>query len=229
MPFEKFQLVVGHSYKAFITALERPLKMNEMRNMKEPNYSRLREILRDPKRYGDRLLARFAENGEKIGLSFNSYHMIHDGFWDLYCRKPATPDLTSKRLDGWVNFVNVKVPHWDAPEDGTTEEEASTAGLPVRAVARIRIPFKKPEVAEEGEEVVDEGKSQKSGKSGKSGAPKKDEPAPEEIEPEDKIEAIPTKGDSYQIYVVHQHAQRLLRESIAKEFKDYLPDLAALD
>jgi len=29
--------------------------------------------------------------------------------------------------------------------------------------------------------------------------------------------------------VVHQHAQRLLRESIAKEFKDYLPDLAALD
>lgn len=29
--------------------------------------------------------------------------------------------------------------------------------------------------------------------------------------------------------MVHQHAQRLLRESIAKEFKDYLPDLAALD
>jgi uncharacterized protein YecA (UPF0149 family) len=28
---------------------------------------------------------------------------------------------------------------------------------------------------------------------------------------------------------VHQHAQRLLRESIAKEFKDYLSDLAALD
>lgn len=29
--------------------------------------------------------------------------------------------------------------------------------------------------------------------------------------------------------MLHQHAQRVLRENIAKEFKDYLPDLAALD
>ena len=101
----------------------------------------------------------------------------------------------------------------------------------MKAVARIRIPFKKIEPVEEGEEQELDAKSAKSGKSGKSAKkPKeKEEPVPEEIEPEDKIESIPTQGTDYQIYVLHQHAQRLLRESIAKEFKDYLPDLAALD
>jgi hypothetical protein len=166
-------------------------------------------------------------------VSSNSYHMIHEGFWDLYCKKPATTDLTSKKLDGWVNFINLKVPRWDPPADEEGEEQAAQPqmGLPVRAVARIRIPFKKVEVPEEGEEPEPDAKSAKSGKSGKSTKSKKpkEEPVPEEIEPEDKIDAIPTQGESYQIYVVHQHAQRLLREAIAKEFKDYLPDLAALD
>lgn len=170
-----------------------------------------------------------AEGCEKIGLSSNSYHMVHEGFWDLYCKKPATTDLTSKKLDGWVNFVNMKVPHYDAPPEDGEEGAEVNMGLPVKAVARIRIPFKKPEPVEEGEEPELDAKSQKSAKSGKSSKKPKEEPAPEEIETEDKIDAIPTQGDSYQIYVVHQHAQRLLRESIAKEFKDYLPDLAALD
>ena len=53
MPFDKIQMVVGHAYMKFVANLEKPMKLNEMRNMKEPNYSRIREILRDPKRYGD--------------------------------------------------------------------------------------------------------------------------------------------------------------------------------
>lgn len=228
MPYEKIQFVVGHAYLKMINGLEKPMKLNEMRVMKEPNYSRIRETLRDPKLYGDRILSKMAENTEKVGMSFNSYHMIHEGFWDLYCKKPATTDLTSKKLDGWLNFIHMKVPHYEAPDD---EEDAqpATYGLPVKAVARIRIPLKKMEPLEEGEEPEMDAKSAKSGKSGKSGKKPKEEPVPEEIEPEDKIEAIPTQGDQYQIYVLHQHAQRLLRESIAKEFKDYLPDLAALD
>ena len=117
MPYDKIQMVIGHAYMKLISGLEKPMKLNEMRNMKEPNYSRIREILRDPKKYGDLTLAKMAEGCEKVGMSFNSYHMIHEGFWDLYCKKPATTDLTSKKLDGWVNFINMKVPRYDAQEE----------------------------------------------------------------------------------------------------------------
>ena len=47
-------------------------------------------------------------------------------------------------------------------------------------------------------------KSQKSGKSRKSD--KKAEPVIEEIDYEDRAKAVPTQGESYQIYVVHQLA-----------------------
>jgi hypothetical protein len=53
MPHDKIQLVIGHAYNKFISNLEKPMKLNEMRNMKEPNYSKIREILRNPKLYGD--------------------------------------------------------------------------------------------------------------------------------------------------------------------------------
>jgi len=194
MPFEKIQMVIGHAYMKFISNLEKPMKLNEMRNMKEPNYSKIREILRDPKKYGDITLAKMMEGCEKLGMSSNSYHMVHEGFWDLYCKKPATSDLTSKKLDGWVNFINMKVPHYDAPPEDAEEGAEVNRGLPVKAVARIRIPFKKPEPVEEGEEVEVDAKSQKSAKSGKSSKSKKtkEEPAPEEIETEDKIDAIPS-------------------------------------
>ena len=62
------------------------------------------------------------------------------------------------------------------------------------------------------------------------------DPGPlEEIDCEDRILAVPTqggadaKGEAYQIYVVHQLAQRLLREQIAREFKDFLGELSVLD
>lgn len=92
-----------------------------------------------------------AEGCEKVGMSSNSYHMIHEGFWDLYMKKPATADLTAKKLDGWVNFINMKVPHYEVPDEEQEGVEVAQ-GLPVKAVARIRIPFKKPEPVEEGEE-----------------------------------------------------------------------------
>lgn len=123
--------------------------------------------------------------------------MIHEGFWDLYCKKPSTPDLTAKKLDGWVDFINLRVPAWEEPaeEEGAEPYDPDAQGLPVKAVARIRIPFKKIEVPEEGEEVND-AKSAKSGKSAKSKKSKK-EPEPEEIEPEDKIDSIPVQGADY--------------------------------
>jgi hypothetical protein len=44
--------------------------MNEMRNMKEPNYSRLREVLRDPRLYGDPLMKKLCEGADTIRGDF---------------------------------------------------------------------------------------------------------------------------------------------------------------
>jgi len=139
-----------------------------MRVMKEPNYSKLREILRDPRLYGDPLLRVFAEKSDLVGVPQNTYNMVFEGFWDLYCKKPATPDLTSKKLEGWINRILLKAPTSAPPDEaeGTQEGEpvvAAAGGLHVKAVVRVRIPFKRPEPAE--------------GEGGEEGAA---EPAPKE-------------------------------------------------
>ena len=105
-------------------------------------------------------------------MAQNSYHMIYEGFWDLYCKKPATTDLTSKKLEGWINNIVLKVssaPAVEEPQPVNLEEGAEgepVAEAPpvpepaqpepsnVKAVVRVRIPFKRPE-AEEGEEEED--------------------------------------------------------------------------
>jgi len=113
---EKLTLVIGHAYQKFLEGLEKPMKLNEMRNMKEPNYSKLREVLRDPRLYGDPIMRAFAEKSELVGVPNNTYHMVHEGFWDLYCKKPATPDLTAKKLEGWINRIMLKAPVHAPPE-----------------------------------------------------------------------------------------------------------------
>ena len=104
------------------------MKLNEMRNMKEPNYSKLRNLLRDADQYGDPYLKNLFLFAEELGLSGNSYNMIYEGFWDLYCRKAVPPELNSKKLEGWVNFVKLETPQFDQKpadaEEGAGDEEA---------------------------------------------------------------------------------------------------------
>jgi hypothetical protein len=69
--------------------------------MKEPNYSKFREIIRTPRMMGNPTLRALAYKAEEIGISLNAYNMVHEGFWDLYCKKPATTDLTTKKLENW--------------------------------------------------------------------------------------------------------------------------------
>lgn len=92
------------------------MALNEMRNMKEPNYSKLRNVIRDTSQYGDRVLRLMAEHAEQIGVSANTYEMVFEGFWDLYCKKPATTDLTAKKLEGWINKINLKIPSFKQPQ-----------------------------------------------------------------------------------------------------------------
>ena len=57
-----------------------------------------------------------AEHSEHIGVSANTYQMVYEGFWDLYCKKPETTDLTAKKLEGWINKINLKVPTYKQPQ-----------------------------------------------------------------------------------------------------------------
>ena len=71
---EKMQVLVGNSFEFFLANLEKPMALNTgMRLMKEPNYSKFRGLIRDPTKFGDRILARLYENCDKIGLSLNSF------------------------------------------------------------------------------------------------------------------------------------------------------------
>ena len=153
------QITIGQEYVNFIEGLEKPMKLNEMRNMKEPNYTKLRDILKNTAMYGDPFLRGLAEFADEIGLSRNSYNMIYEGFWDLYCRKPAPVDLTAKKLEGWVNFINLSLPAFEyttaSAAEGAEDDKPMTQVDDVKAVARIRIPFKRPEKLEE--EEVDAG------------------------------------------------------------------------
>lgn len=150
---EKMNHIVGYSFLRFLEGLERPMKLNEMRNMKEPNYSKVRGILRDPRLFGDTVMKSIAEKCDEVGINKNAYHMIFEGFWDLYFKKPATGDLSSKKLEGWFNRINMKVPPNGPPDGEEIDPEVPLdTGLPVKAVVRVRIPFKRPEVVE-GEEV----------------------------------------------------------------------------
>ena len=54
-------MIVGVAYEQFLANLEKKMALNEMRNMKEPNYTKLRTILRDTTLYGDRVLRLLAE------------------------------------------------------------------------------------------------------------------------------------------------------------------------
>ena len=73
-----------------------------MRIMKEVNFNKFRSILSDTTQYGDKILALFLDKKDYFGISKKAYNAVYEGFWDIYCKKPLTPDLHPKRLDGFL-------------------------------------------------------------------------------------------------------------------------------
>lgn len=102
-------MAVGTAYEKFLSGLEKAMKVNEMRLMKEPNYSKLRATIRNPALNGDIMLRVLLDQAENLGINQNSFNMVHEGFWDLYCKKPATTDLTTKKLENWYANIVLKV------------------------------------------------------------------------------------------------------------------------
>ena len=102
MRTEKLVLCVGNVVEEFLNGLEKPLQLNEMRVMKEANYKIFRGILSSAEGFGDPLLAAMRAHHKQLGLSHKAFDAVYEGLWDLYCKKPQTPDLNAKKLEGFV-------------------------------------------------------------------------------------------------------------------------------
>lgn len=181
--------------------------------------------------------------------------MVYEGFWDVYCKKPASPDLNFRKLEGWITRIHLlnvgpaieevsgekegeeetkEEAEEDQPEEEQKNDETIVEGegeeeqqeqepagpvFDVKAVVRIRVPLKREPTPELAEGVEDEAAGQEP-----TSAPKKseqDKPL-EEQDCEDRVMAVNPQGENYNVLVVHQLAQRVLREHIAKSFKEYL-------
>ena len=143
MRTEKMILQVGKEVEIFLNTLEKPLLLNEMRVMKDANYLKFRQILSDTSLYGDEVLKIMRERSKDLGLSAKAYDGVYEGIWDLYCKKPQTPDISAKKLDPFIQRIKLLVP----PADVVDEEGnvvSSVSNLPLKAIVRIRIPLKRP-------------------------------------------------------------------------------------
>jgi len=41
-------------------------------------------------------------NLSKLGIDRMVFDLVYEGFWDLYCKKPLTPELTVKKMEGFI-------------------------------------------------------------------------------------------------------------------------------
>lgn len=141
------------------------------------------------------------------------FDLVYQGFWDLYTFKPAPGDLSAKKMQQWITRIQLSVPD-DQIE--ATEEQAAPEQAALKALVRIRIPLQRPEPE------LDE-----------DGNPKEQQEVPEselqEIIPDDKAAVIQPITGEYSIWVIHQHAQRLIRQEIAKEMRRIIPELNNID
>ena len=99
--------MVSYHFEQFLGSLEKKMKLNEMRLMKEPNYSMFRQLIRDPQRMGYPFIRQISVNGEALGISKNTFNLVYEGFWDIYCKKPGSADITLRKLDGWLNHIRL--------------------------------------------------------------------------------------------------------------------------
>lgn len=219
MKFEKMTLAVSNHFEAFLGGLEKKMKLNEMRVMKPDNYILFRQLIRDPARMGDPFLRILVEKCDVLGVPRNSFSMIFEGFWDVYCKKPASPDLQIRnKLEGWINFVNLintgpfnggATERNEAGQGQADDEEEKGEGveadqthvssepptIDVKAIVRIRIPLqRKPE------EEPEDGENKSENESGR----KQNDVSLAEVEDlEDRIMAVNPRGENYNILVLH--------------------------
>ena len=171
MKVERLQLLVDHRYESFLKNMPNPLQLNQMRTMKEFNYTNLRQLL--SKHLGNPVLRLIKENQEALGLDSDIFDLVYEGFWDLYTFKPKVPEISAKKLSQWITKINLHVTKksvaaQEADADVAEQEEelnsdenpaskrapaemknyaeeAIDPTQPICSVVRIRIPKLQPE------------------------------------------------------------------------------------
>jgi len=76
--------------------LPAPINLNEMRTIKEPNYSALRELL--SKNCGGQVLNYLREYQHQVGLEADIFDLAYECFWDVYTLKAQIPEVSAKKL-----------------------------------------------------------------------------------------------------------------------------------
>lgn len=168
---------VSRSFEQFLLTLERPMRLNDMRVMREENYLKFREII--SKELADPVLTVIRDNQSALGLDPDVFDLVYEGFWDLYCMRPRCDGIAPKMISAWINrfILQVSPDEAAAPEGGAEEpveeaeavkggdeeaksgdgeEEEEEAKIPdVAAVVRIRIPKQapEPEIDDEGNQI----------------------------------------------------------------------------
>lgn len=52
--------------------------------------------------------------------------MVYEGFWDIYCKKPGSADITLRKLEGWLNHI--RLVSTQAPFDQQQQNEGNEEG-----------------------------------------------------------------------------------------------------
>jgi len=102
MKCEKFVMTVGLAVEDFLANLEKPLILNEMRVMREPNYSNFRSLVSDTSKFGDQVLKEMREYCKHLDLNPEIFDMVMDCFWNIYCKKSGHPDIGVKKSEGFI-------------------------------------------------------------------------------------------------------------------------------
>lgn len=199
---ERLLLAVDPSFEVFLNNLEKPMNLNEMRTMKEPNYTQFREIISD--NLGSPALQLIKDNQEALGLDCDIFDLVYEGFWDLYTFHPMCGDVSAKKLSQWIQKINLQSPEPTeepaAAEDEGEQEEEGTEEIkedPLCALVRIRIPRQEPTP-----EYDDEGNLKEV---------EHNEEDLDEIPFDDRAVAIPNNVNNQRIWQINQVAQRTLR------------------
>lgn len=110
MKCEKMHFTVGTAIEDFLMGLEKPLPLNEMRVMREPNYSHFRELTANVAKWGDETLRLLRVHAEELGIVPEVFDLVHETFWDLYCKKSKHPEVGVKKLEGFIARVKLQTP-----------------------------------------------------------------------------------------------------------------------
>jgi hypothetical protein len=123
---ERLSIQVDAAFETFLKNLKVPMALNEMRTMKEPKYSALRDLLRST--YQGQALKIMRDCSEDLGLDTQVFDLVFEGFWQIYTFQPQVADVSGKKMLAWIPKVLLKVNDTtikpDVPETAEGEEDA---------------------------------------------------------------------------------------------------------